>query len=170
MWQADAFGRFDRGPPTLLAQAHLKAGTLPRDRSGYSTSSSAEDEDKGRSSLTPTEKALRATAYSRTASSYAAADASARAAARRSTPGKLHRAPGTCRGAHRTKGGGGYAFVTEVPGSFGPPQHLHVRVSAPGFVTLTTTVKVAVCHVAVVFRIHMTIIGDTTIPLSLSSR
>jgi protocatechuate 3,4-dioxygenase beta subunit len=51
-------------------------------------------------------------------------------------------AAGSCRGARYTAPAtGAYAFATEVPGSFGPPQHLHVRVSAPGFVTLTTTVK-----------------------------
>ena len=148
MWQADAFGRFDRGPLTPLAQAHFNAGTLPRDRSGHnSAAAAAAAEAKGGSGefkrLTPTEQALRATASSRTASSYAAADTSARAVDRQSKPGNLYRAPGSCRGAYRTKHGGSYAFATEVPGSFGPPQHLHVRVSAPGFVTLTTTVRCA---------------------------
>jgi hypothetical protein len=45
---------------------------------------------------------------------------------------------GSCRGILRTDSSGRYVADTEVPGSTGPPQNIHFRVSAPGFKTLNT--------------------------------
>jgi protocatechuate 3,4-dioxygenase beta subunit len=46
----------------------------------------------------------------------------------------------SCRGAHTTGADGAYSFDTSVPPSYGPPRHINVMVSAPGYQTLVTRV------------------------------
>ncbi len=46
----------------------------------------------------------------------------------------------SCSGMQHTDVEGGYRFMTTVPPSYGPPRHIMVSISAPGFQTLTTRV------------------------------
>ncbi len=48
--------------------------------------------------------------------------------------------PGQCRAALYADANGAFQVDTEVPGAYGPPQHLFLRVSAPGYVSVTTAV------------------------------
>ncbi|KAG5176571.1 hypothetical protein JKP88DRAFT_242363 [Tribonema minus] len=45
-----------------------------------------------------------------------------------------------CRARMITDAGGAYAFDTVTPGAYGPPQHINVRVSAPGYAALSTRI------------------------------
>ena len=46
----------------------------------------------------------------------------------------------SCTGMVRTDGDGNYAFNTTMPPSYGPPRHIAITVSAPGFETLNTRI------------------------------
>lgn len=45
-----------------------------------------------------------------------------------------------CRGAARTGADGGFSFDTADPGAYGPPQHVELAITAPGFVPFYTKV------------------------------
>ena len=53
--------------------------------------------------------------------------------------GYLLPADGSCRATVETDPEGQFELLTSLPGSHGPPQQIHFRVSAPGYKPVTTT-------------------------------